>query len=72
MCDSQGGDTLHEALTANVTEDTVQLQFQRADGTVVTQFLDFQREVLIYRLMVLTEEEQVLKPLRAFISFSLP
>ena len=37
--------------------DTVQLHFQRADGTVIQLFLDFQKEVQIYRLMILPEEE---------------
>lgn len=37
--------------------DTVELHFQKADGTIVQLFLDFQKEVQIYRLMILSEEE---------------
>ena len=55
----KGGDVLQETLIANVSEDSVRLEFQRAEGTVVTQFLDFQKEVHIYRLLILAEEEQV-------------
>ena len=59
----QGGDILHESLFSNITGDTVQLEFLKADGTLVTQFLDFQKGVQIYRLMILYEEEQVKSPI---------
>lgn len=55
----KGGDVLQEVLASNVSEDTVQLEYQRADGTIVTQLLDFRKEVQIYRLLILAEEEQV-------------
>lgn len=59
---NQGGDILQENLTSNVTDETVQLEFQKADGTLVTQFLDFLREVQIYRLTILSEEEGLPTP----------
>lgn len=48
---------LRETLTSNITDDTVQLEFQKADGTYIQLFLDFKKEVQIYKLMVLPEEE---------------
>jgi len=32
---------LQETITANVSEDAVTLEFQRSDGTLVTQLMDF-------------------------------
>ncbi|XP_046454442.1 out at first protein-like [Daphnia pulex] len=61
---NQGGDVLQEVLASNVSEDVVQLEYQRADGTIVTQMLDFRKEVQIYRLLILAEEEQL--PLKSF------
>lgn len=37
----QGGDVVQETILANVSEDTVTLEFQRSDGTLVTQLIDF-------------------------------
>lgn len=37
----QGGDVLQENISANVSDDTVSLEFQRSDGTLVTQLIDF-------------------------------
>lgn len=37
----QGGDILQENLTSNVTDDTVQLEFQKADGTYVPRTCTF-------------------------------
>ena len=50
---------LQEVLTSNVTDDTVQLKFFTSDGTEVTQLLDFSREVQIFRIVILSEEEGV-------------
>lgn len=50
---------LQEVLASNVSEDVVQLEYQRSDGTIVTQLLDFRKEVQIFRLLILAEEEQV-------------
>lgn len=32
---------MQETIAANVSEDTVTLEFQRSDGTLVTQLIDF-------------------------------
>lgn len=37
----QGGDILLETISSNVTEDVITLEFQRSDGTLVTQLIDF-------------------------------
>lgn len=37
----QGGEVLQENILANVSDDTVSLEFQRSDGTLVTQLIDF-------------------------------
>ncbi|XP_017779198.1 PREDICTED: uncharacterized protein LOC108564608, partial [Nicrophorus vespilloides] len=38
---SYGGEVLQENISANVSDDTVNLEFQRSDGTLVTQLIDF-------------------------------
>ncbi|CAG5099711.1 Similar to oaf: Out at first protein (Drosophila virilis) [Cotesia congregata] len=38
---NQGGDVFPETIVSNVTEDTITLEFQRSDGTLVTQLIDF-------------------------------
>ncbi|XP_024085526.1 out at first protein-like [Cimex lectularius] len=55
---NQGGDVLQETITANVTDDTVTLEFQRSDGTLITQLIDFRTEVQILKALVLGEEER--------------
>lgn len=37
----QGGDVMQESITANVTEDTVTLEFLRLDGVFISQLVDF-------------------------------
>lgn len=37
----QGGDVLQETIAANTSEDTVSLEFQGSDGTLITQLVDF-------------------------------
>lgn len=53
-----GGDLLRERLLANTSDETITLEFQRADGTHVTQLIDFRAEVQVFRVVVLAEEEQ--------------
>ncbi|XP_018324718.1 out at first protein [Agrilus planipennis] len=55
---NQGGDVVQETIAANVTDDTVTLEFQRPDGTLVTQLIDFRNEVQILKALVLGEEER--------------
>jgi spermidine/putrescine-binding protein len=44
----QGGEVLQETIAANVTEEWVSLEFQRSDGTLVTQILDFKNVSIHY------------------------
>lgn len=46
----QGGDVVQETISANVTDDTVSLEFQRPDGTLVTQLIDFRNVSQHYKL----------------------
>ncbi|XP_034944018.1 out at first protein [Chelonus insularis] len=55
---NQGGDIFLETITSNVTEDVITLEFQRSDGTLVTQLIDFRNEVQIIKVLVLGEEER--------------
>ncbi|XP_022913313.2 out at first protein isoform X1 [Onthophagus taurus] len=55
---NQGGDVVQETIAANVSFDTVSLEFQRSDGTLVTQLIDFRNEVQILKALVLGEEER--------------
>lgn len=43
----QGGDVVQETIFSNVSEDTVTLEFQRSDGTLVTQLIDFTKVIYI-------------------------
>ncbi|XP_065339300.1 out at first protein [Cloeon dipterum] len=55
---NQGGDVLQETIAANMSEEWVSLEFQRSDGTLVTQMLDFKNEVEILKALILGEEER--------------
>lgn len=55
---NQGGDVVQETIFANVSEDTVTLEFQRSDGTLITQLIDFTKDVQILKALVLGEEER--------------
>ncbi|CAH1161722.1 unnamed protein product [Phyllotreta striolata] len=55
---NQGGDVVQENISANITDDTVTLEFQRSDGTLVTQLIDFRNEVQILKSLILGEEER--------------
>lgn len=55
---NQGGDVLQESIFANVSEDTVTLEFQRPDGTLISLFIDFKSEVQIFKVLMLGEEER--------------
>lgn len=37
----QGGEIVQETITSNVSEDIITLEFQRTDGTLVTELIDF-------------------------------
>lgn len=55
---NQGGDIVQENISANVSDDTVTLEFQRSDGTLVTQLIDFRNEVQVLKSLILGEEER--------------
>ncbi|KAM3959552.1 BRICHOS-like domain-containing protein out at first [Aphomia sociella] len=54
---NQGGDVMQENITANVSEDTVTLEFQRLDGVYVSQLVDFTNEVEAMKVVIPGEEE---------------
>lgn len=37
----QGGEVIQESITSNVSEDLITLEFQKTDGTLITQIIDF-------------------------------
>ncbi|XP_050299573.1 out at first protein [Anthonomus grandis grandis] len=55
---NQGGDVVQETISANTSDDTITLEFQRSDGTLVTQLIDFRNEVQILKTLILGEEER--------------
>ncbi|XP_037824940.1 out at first protein, partial [Lucilia sericata] len=54
----QGGEVIQESITSNVSEDLITLEFQKTDGTLITQIIDFRNEVCILKALVLGEEER--------------
>ncbi|KAI8423482.1 hypothetical protein MSG28_012599, partial [Choristoneura fumiferana] len=54
---NQGGDVMQESITANVTEDTVTLEFLRLDGVFISQLVDFANEVEAMKVVIPAEEE---------------
>lgn len=55
---NQGGEVVQESITSNVSEDLITLEFQKTDGTLITQIVDFRNEVRILKELVLGEEER--------------
>lgn len=55
---NKGGDILKESIQANTSQNTVTLDYQKADGSIVTQFIDFKNQVQIFKALVLGEEER--------------
>lgn len=55
---NSGGDVYRENINANTTQDTVSLEFRKADGTLVTQFIDGRNEIQIFKVVILPEEER--------------
>lgn len=54
---TQGGEVIKETITANISDDSVVLEFPQNDGTYVTQLIDFKQELQIFKVIVLGEEE---------------
>ncbi|KAG5675567.1 hypothetical protein PVAND_005461 [Polypedilum vanderplanki] len=38
---NQGGEVVQETITSNIHDDIIMLEFQRTDGTLITQLIDF-------------------------------
>lgn len=55
---NQGGEVIQESITSNIGEDLITLEFQKTDGTLITQLIDFRNEVQILKALVLGEEER--------------
>uniref|UniRef100_A0A1A9VZV6 Out at first protein n=1 Tax=Glossina brevipalpis TaxID=37001 RepID=A0A1A9VZV6_9MUSC len=55
---TKGGEVIQESITSNVSEDVITLEFQKTDGTLITQIIDFRNEVRILKALVLGEEER--------------
>lgn len=44
----KGGEVIQESITSNVSEDIITLEFQKTDGTLITQVIDFRNVSTIY------------------------
>lgn len=54
---TQNGEVFKETITANISDDSVILEFPQNDGTYITQLIDFKQELQIFKVIVLGEEE---------------
>lgn len=45
---SQGGEVVQETITSNLDDDSIILEFQRTDGTLITQLIDFRNVRLLW------------------------
>lgn len=61
---------VQETIAANVSEDTVTLEFQRSDGTLVTQLIDFRNvSISSYTLFAtVSAKEQLMMPVGARVN----
>ncbi|CRK86512.1 CLUMA_CG000204, isoform C [Clunio marinus] len=55
---NQGGEVVQETITSNIHDDIITLEFQRTDGTLITQLIDFRSEAQVLKALVLGEEER--------------
>lgn len=55
---NQGGELMQETITSNVVDDTIILEYQKTDGTLITWLINFRNEVQILKALVLGEEER--------------
>lgn len=39
---------VQETITSNVSDDLITLEFQRTDGTLITQFIDFRNVIILH------------------------
>ncbi len=49
---SQGGEVVQETITSNINDDLIILEFQKTDGTLITQLLDFRNVSYCYASLV--------------------
>ena len=47
----QGGEIIQETITSNVSDDLITLEFQRTDGTLITQLIDFRNVSLLFVIL---------------------
>lgn len=55
---NKGGDLIQETIQANTKENTINLDFQKLDGTLLKMLIDFKSEVQIFKVIILGEEER--------------
>lgn len=58
----QDGGVIKEIIYANITDDTITVELQLPDSTLITQHIDFTKEVQIVQVLLLGEEERGQKP----------
>ncbi|XP_025192515.1 out at first protein isoform X1 [Melanaphis sacchari] len=58
----QDGGVIKEIIYANITDDTITVELQLPDSTLITQHIDFIKEVQIVQVLLLGEEERGQKP----------
>lgn len=49
----QGGEVVQETITSNIHDDIITLEFQRTDGTLITQLIDFRSVSIVNPFCVL-------------------
>lgn len=55
----QGGEVVQETITSDVNDDLITLEFQRSDGTLITQLIDF-RNVSIKSVVHATKKSNTI------------
>lgn len=61
----QGGEVVQETITSNIHDDIITLEFQRTDGTLITQLIDFRSvsmEVKVNLFLLRTHERNPFFP----------
>ncbi|XP_050541284.1 out at first protein isoform X2 [Daktulosphaira vitifoliae] len=56
------GIVIKETIKANLSDDSITLELQLPDSTLITQHIDFTKEVQIIQVLLLGEEERGQKP----------
>jgi Transcriptional regulator, Out at first len=58
----QGGEVVQETITSNIHDDIITLEFQRTDGTLITQLIDFRSVSIVDLFLFLDFWGQCMKP----------